>query len=212
MFYEPRLGNHGLPRDPILAIVAPRPIGWISTLSPDDVVNIAPYSYFNIFGRRPPIVGFSSNGRKHTIENVERSGQFVCNLATWDLMEAVNVTSDPIPPGESEMEHAGLKTAESLKVKPPRVLLSPCALECQWTETIQLKCSDDSFSDNFLVCGEVVGVHIDERYLVDGLLDVSAMRTLSRCGYLDYSSVESTISRPRSYISYDYRPKVGQGG
>jgi len=206
MFYEPRLGNHGLPRDPILAIVAPRPIGWISTLSPTGVVNIAPYSYFNIFGRRPPIVGFSSNGRKHTIENIEAGGEFVCNLATWELMEAVNVTSDPVPPHESEMEHAGLATASSIKVGPPRVARSPCALECVWTETIPLKCADGALSENFLVCGEVVGVHIDPQYVTEGLLDVAAMRTLSRCGYLDYSSVESTISRPRAYVSHDYRP------
>lgn len=205
MFYEPKLKNHGLPRDPILAIVSPRPIGWISTISPEGVVNLAPYSYFNIFGRNPPIVGFSSNGRKNSIINAEHSKEFVCNLATYELMELVNKTSDNIPASESEMTYAGLKALPAKIISTPRVALSPCALECVWTETIHLKSHDGSPSENFLVCGEVVGVHIDERFIVDGLLDVKLMRNLSRCGYLDYSSIESTDSRPRSYVQREFR-------
>src|SRR5437764_4581470 len=127
-FYEPRLG-HGLPHDPFKAIVAPRPIGWISTTDPDGRVNLAPYSFFNAFCDAPPIVGFSSSGRKDSQRNVEATGEFVANLATRRQAEAVNLTSAALPHGVNEFEAAGLAAAPSRLVKPPRVADAPAALE-----------------------------------------------------------------------------------
>ena len=112
MFYEPRNG-HGLPHDPFKAIVAPRPIGWISSISAKGEVNLAPYSYFNGVMSRPPVVMFSSEGRKDSLAFIRETGEFVCNLATWDLREAMNVTSAPVARGVNEMQKAGLEAAPS---------------------------------------------------------------------------------------------------
>jgi flavin reductase (DIM6/NTAB) family NADH-FMN oxidoreductase RutF len=186
MFYEPRKGNHGLPHDPFKAIVAPRPIGWISSMSAKGEINLAPYSFFNAVSGDPPMVMFASDGRKDSITFVEETKEFVCNLATWDLRDQVNATSGPYPRGVDEMKETGLDSAPSLLVRPPRVKASPCAIECKWLQTVQLHDVDGEATDSYVVFGQVVGVHIDERFIKDGLLDTAAMRPIARAGYHDY--------------------------
>lgn len=197
MFYEPARRNHGLPHDPMKAIVAPRPIGWISTLSPEGVANLAPYSFFNLVSTQPDIVAFSSDGVKDTLRNILATREFVCNLATAALIEAVNVSSKPIPAGESEFDIAGLARASSSLVKPPRVAAAPCALECVWIDTVEVKDRHGNATDRHLTLGEVVGVHIDEAFIEEGLLRTERLQPLSRGGYFDYSWVDSVRSLPR---------------
>lgn len=197
MFYEPAKKNHGLPYSPLKAIVAPRPIGWISSLSPDGVANLAPYSFFNLIGEAPPLVMFSSAGRKHSVANVEATGEFVCNLAVLDLMDQMNESSAPVPADVSEFDHVGLKKAPSRLVKPPRVAASPCALECVHVQTIQLHGRDGRPGDQYMVIGEVVGVYINDAAIVDGRVDTAGIKALARCGYLDYAPVDRVMERPR---------------
>lgn len=197
MFYEPTRRNHGLPHNPLKAIVAPRPIGWISTLSEDGVANLAPYSFFNLVSEGPDIVMFSSDGLKDTVCNVMATGEFVCNLATHALIEQVNLTSKPIPPDESEFELAELERAPSRLVKPPRVAAAPCALECAWIETIDLKDRHGGETGRHLTFGEVIGVHIDESFIEDGLLRTEKLHSLARGGYFDFSWVNNLRSLPR---------------
>jgi flavin reductase (DIM6/NTAB) family NADH-FMN oxidoreductase RutF len=188
-FYEPRRG-HGLAHDPFKAIVAPRPIGWISSLSPQGGVNLAPYSFFNAFGEAPPIVGFSSGGKKDSQRNVEISGEFVVNLVTRRQADAMNMTSLSVPPDVNEMELAGLKGAPCRIVKPPRVADAPAALECKVLQVIELKDLEGRPTPNTLIVGQVVGVHIDPAYLKDGFFDLVAAGTIARCGYRgDYAQV-----------------------
>ncbi len=139
MFYETAKRNHGLPHDPFKAIVAPRPIGWITTMSGKGEINLAPYSFFNGVSTFPPVVMFSSEGHKDSVTNAQETREFVCNLATWDLRAQMNVTSATFPHGVNEMEQAGLKSAPSVLVKPPRVAASPCALECKVTQIVRLE-------------------------------------------------------------------------
>jgi flavin reductase (DIM6/NTAB) family NADH-FMN oxidoreductase RutF len=186
MFYEPSKKNHGLPHDPFKAIVAPRPIGWITSISAKGEVNLAPYSFFNGVSSDPPRVMFASEGRKDSMVFIEETQEFVCNLATWDLREPMNQTSGPYPRGVNEMNAAGLEPAPSVRVKPPRVKSSPCALECKWLRTVQLSDIEGGASEHYVVFGQVVGVHIDERFIKDGLLDTAAMRPIARAGYSDY--------------------------
>jgi len=188
-FYEPRKG-HGLPHDPFKAIVAPRPIGWISSVDAQGRPNLAPYSFFNAFASFPPIVGFSSEGRKDSVDNVEATGEFVCNLVTMDLAEAMNATSAGVAHGVDEMHLAGLAAAPSTVVRPPRVAAAAAALECRLVRVIRLAGADGVALDNWLVLGEVVGVHINDRFLVDGRFDTAAARPVARCGYRgDYAVV-----------------------
>ncbi len=197
MFYETAKNDHGLPFDPFKAIVAPRPIGWITSVGADGAVNLAPYSFFNALSSRPPIVGFSSEGRKDSAVLVEETGEFVCNLATYDLREAMNRTAASFPRGINEMQEAGLVAAPSRLVKPPRVAAAPCALECRWLQTVRLKDLGGAALECYFVIGQVVGVHIDGRFIRDGKLDTAAMRPIARCGYHDYATVESTFSLVR---------------
>ena len=187
-----------LPHDPFKAIVAPRPIGWISSISAKGEVNLAPYSFFNGVNSRPPLVMFASEGRKDSVSNIEETGEFVCNLATWDLREAMNETSAPMPHGQNEFVRAGLKSAPSVLVKPPRVADSPCALECKLVRIVRLETHKHAPLECHVVFGEVVGVYIDERFVRDGMLDTAAMKPVARCGYADqYAVVESLFSMTR---------------
>lgn len=198
-FYEPRQG-HRLPHDPFKAIVAPRPVGWITTIDREGRVNLAPYSFFNAFHSKPPVVGFCSEGRKDSVTNAEATGEFVCNLATRPLAEAMNATSASLPSGQSEMEAAAIEAAPSRIVKPPRVAATPAALECKVTQIVRLEGLDGTLFDAWLVLGEVVGVHIDPAYLVDGRFDTAAARPIARCGYQgDYAEVTGLFEmlRPR---------------
>lgn len=197
MFYEPAHRDPRLPHSPLKAIVSPRPIGWISSLAADGTANLAPYSFFNMVGEVPPLVMFSSVGRKDTVTNIEDTGEFVCNLATLELIDLVNSTSAPLPRGESEFARFAIAQAPSRLVKPPRVAASPCALECVYVQTIRLRGRDGQESDNHMVIGEIVGVHIDDEALVEGRLDIARLQVLARCGYLDYAPVDRLMERPR---------------
>jgi len=186
MFYEPRKRNHGLPHDPYNAIVGPRPIGWITSMSAKGEINLAPYSFFNSVSSDPPMVMFASDGRKHTIDFVEQTGEFVCNLAVWDLRSQVKDTSRTFARGVNEMAAVGLDPAPSVLVKPPRVKASPCALECKLLQTLRLTDLDGNPAPRFIAFGQVVGIHIDEKFIKDGLLNTGAMRPIARAGYQEY--------------------------
>lgn len=198
MFYDARKNDHGLPHDPFKAIVAPRPIGWITSRNSKGEINLAPYSFFNGVNSHPAIVMFGSEGRKDSLSFVEETGEFVCNLATWELREQMNATSAPLPRGVNEMEKVGLEAAPSRLVKPPRVKASPCALECKVLQIVPMADLEGKPLDSHVVFGQVIGVHIDDRFIVDGLLDTAAMRTIARCGYYNYAVVENqfTMIRP----------------
>ena len=200
MFYATAVNDHGLPHDPFKAIVAPRPIGWVTTMSGTGAVNLAPYSYFNGVHSKPPLVMFASESRKDSLTFVEETKEFVCNLATWGLREQMNQTSAPYPRGVDEMRAAGLTPAPCRLVKPPRVAEAPAALECKWVQTVQLKDVDGTPFDGWMVIGRVVGVYIDERYIRNGLLDTAAMKPIARGGYHDYSVLTEsfTMRRPTS--------------
>ncbi len=200
MFYTTEKNDHGLPHDPFKAIIAPRPIGWITSMSASGAINLAPYSFFNGIKSRPPMVMFASEGRKDSLEFVEETKEFVCNLATWDLRDQMNHTSAPYPRGVNELTEAGLTAAPCRLVKVPRVAEAPCALECKWLQTVELKDIDGRAMDGWVVFGQVVGVHIDERYIRDGLLDTAAMKPIARGGYHDYSVLTEsfTMRRPTS--------------
>jgi flavin reductase (DIM6/NTAB) family NADH-FMN oxidoreductase RutF len=200
MFYTTEKNDHGLPHDPFKAIIAPRPIGWITTMSAAGAINLAPYSYFNGVHSRPPMVMFASEGRKDSLAFVEETKEFVCNLATYALKDQMNQTSAPYPRGVDEMQAAGLTPAPCRLVKPPRVAEAPCALECRYLQTVALHDVNGRPLDGFVVIGQVVGVHIDERFIRNGLLDTAAMRPIARGGYHDYSVLEAsfTMRRPTS--------------
>jgi flavin reductase (DIM6/NTAB) family NADH-FMN oxidoreductase RutF len=201
MFYETaKRDKETLPHDPFKAIVAPRPIGWISTRARDGRVNLAPYSFFNGFASHPPIVGFSSDGGyKDSAAFARESGEFVVNLATFALKDAMNATSAPLPRGENEFLHAGLTMAECRLVGAPRVKESPASLECKVVEIVEIRNREGGWSGHVLILGEVVGVHIDEAFLRDGHFDIAAAKPLARCGYQDYAVVESVfaLARPK---------------
>jgi flavin reductase (DIM6/NTAB) family NADH-FMN oxidoreductase RutF len=188
-FYEPRDG-HGLPHDPFNAIVGPRPIGWISSVSRDGTPNLAPYSFFNAFNYVPPIVGFASVGEKDTLRNVRDSGEFVWNLATLALAEAMNVTCTAVAPQVDEFVLAGLTAAPSRLVAAPRVAESPVSFECRVTQIVQLQRADGDRVLTWLVLGEVVGVHIAQASLKDGVYDTAgAGHILRGGGPADYFSI-----------------------
>ncbi len=187
--YQPRLG-HGLPHDPFNAIVGPRPIGWISTRSASGVNNLAPYSFFNAFNYVPPIIGFASIGYKDTLRNIEETGEFVWNLTTRALAEAMNQSCAAVGPDVSEFALAGLTPLASTLVAPPRVAESPVTFECKRTQILQLQGADGAQVETWLVLGEVVAVHIDKALLKDGVYDTAAAgHVLRGGGPADYFTV-----------------------
>jgi flavin reductase (DIM6/NTAB) family NADH-FMN oxidoreductase RutF len=188
--------NGGLPWDPFKALVAPRPIGWITTLSQDGVVNLAPYSFFNAVGERPGIVMFSSSSRKDSQTNAEATGEFVCNLATWETREQMNLTSAEVDASEPEL--AGLELAPSRLVAPPRVAAAPAALECVYLDTYAIRTRNGRDHASHAVFGEVVGVYVDDRFVTDeGRVDTAAMRPVARMGYDEYAAVEHAFRMAR---------------
>jgi flavin reductase (DIM6/NTAB) family NADH-FMN oxidoreductase RutF len=189
-FYEPAAG-HGLPHDPFKAIVAPRPIGWISTRNAAGVPNLAPYSFFNAVCSTPPLIAFSSAGRKDSLANAEATGEFVWNMATRALADAMNASSATVPPEVDEFVLAGLEAAPSRLVRPPRVAASPASLECRVVAIHELKGVDGRSAGHWLTIGEVVGVHIRTEFLRDGLFDTGAAHPIMRAGYRD-EYVEAT--------------------
>jgi flavin reductase (DIM6/NTAB) family NADH-FMN oxidoreductase RutF len=180
-FYEPSKG-HGLPHDPLNAIIGPRPIGWISTRGSSGVLNLAPYSFFNAFSYKPPIIGFSSTSPKHTERNCEEIGEFVWNMTTRELAEQMNLTCADVPYDVDEFALAGLTPAPSRLVSVPRVAESPVNFECKVTEIVKLKSHTGAITPGILTLGEVVAVHINRRLLTDGIFDTFAARLVLRAG------------------------------
>ncbi len=188
MFFEARRGAHGFPVDPFKALVAPRPIAWVSTLSKSGRSNLAPHSYFNAVADDPYYLVFGSSGRKDSLRNIEETAEFAVNLATWDLREAVNISSSRVPPDIDEFELAGLEKADCRLIRPSRVAASPGCFECKLHQVVPLP-GDDGTASNFLVIGRVVGTHLDERYVHDGRVDTAAMKLIARMGYSEYATV-----------------------
>ena len=198
LFYEPHQRDKSLlPHDPFKALIAPRPIGWVTTQSASGAINLAPYSFFNAFTSFPPLIGFSSEGLKDSVTFARETREFVWNLATFALRDKMNATSASLPRGANEFIHAGLTMAASRLVKPPRVTESPAALECRVTEIIALSDTQGRASGAHLVIGEVVGVHIDEAFIKNGMVDTAAMQPIARCGYHDYAVVDRVFSLQR---------------
>ena len=203
MFYEPAKNDHGLPYNPFKSCVVPRPIAWISTISPDGNINLAPFSQSNILGWDPPYVMFSPQTRRDgrrtdTVANAEAMGEFVYNMATYALRNAVIESSMIEDPEVDEVAATGLTAVSCRLVRPPRVLESPVNLECKHHQTIVLP-NGTPGQFNSVVIGRVVGIHINDDYIgADGKLDILAMRPLARMGYLDYTSVTDVFEmRPK---------------
>jgi flavin reductase (DIM6/NTAB) family NADH-FMN oxidoreductase RutF len=196
MFYDPDKNDHGLSHNPFKSCVVPRPIGWISTVSLDGVHNLAPYSQFQNLTFDPPYVMFAANQnstgkRKDTVTNTEQTGEFVYNMATYDLREAVNRSAAPVAPDVDEFELAGLTKAASIVVKPCRVAESPVQFECRYHQTLRLP-GNGLMGTTDVIIGKVVLVHIKDDVIgPDGRLDIPRIRPLARLGYYDYTSVES---------------------
>lgn len=200
MFYRPGLDPHGLPHNPFKALVAPRPIGWISTLDAEGAPNLAPYSFFNAFADRPPMVGYASSGpkasgeRKDTLANIRARGEFVVNIVPYALRDAMNASSRQLPAGVDEFAVAGVTAAPCRTVAAPRVAEAPAALECRLWRIVDLPAEGEA-----LVLGEVTGVHIDEAVLRDGMVDVTLYKPMARLGYHDFAAVGEVfpLRRPR---------------
>lgn len=180
-FYEPSQG-HGLPHDPFNAIIGPRPIGWVSSKGRDGVCNLAPYSFFNAFCYTPPIIGFCSTSAKDSLRNAQETGEFVWNLVTRNLAEAMNATCASVAYGVDEFALAGLTPAPSRLVAPPRVAESAVSFECKVTEIVQMKTHTGAVAQAWLTFGEVIGVHIARRLLNDGSFDTFGAGIVLRAG------------------------------
>lgn len=205
MFYRPRDG-HGLPHDPFKALVVPRPIGWVSTLDGDGRANLAPYSFFNGCGDHPPLVMFAQTGRKDretgekdSIANIRATGEFACSVVGQALKDAMNASTAAFPAGVDEFEKAGLSKAEGIAVRVPHVAEAPAALECRMVRIIDDLPVAHKGLYNIVVIGEVVGVHIRDEVLKDGLVDVLAYNPVARMGYMEYTTVDNRweMLRPR---------------
>jgi flavin reductase (DIM6/NTAB) family NADH-FMN oxidoreductase RutF len=196
MFYEPRSG-HGLPHDPFKAIVTPRPIGWISTVDEQGRCNLAPYSFFNGISADPPMVAFSSEGLKDTVRNIKATGEFVYNLATAALADQINRSSAPVGPEVDEFRLVGLTPAPSRIVRPPRVAGSPAHMECKLHQLVDLPPDPRNGKRNTMVIGLVVGIHIDDSFVVNGRFDTVRARPIARLGYNDYAVVTEAFEMKR---------------
>ena len=206
MFYEPVKQDHGLSKNPFNSLIIPRPIGWISSIDNEGKINLAPYSFFNAVCYRPPTVMFASGtgkgseGMKDSRRNIEATGEFVCNLATWETRDQMNQTSATVTPDTDEMELAGLTPVSSKLIKVPRVAEAPVHLECRHLNSIEIP-SWEKDNRYFIVLGEVIGIHIrDELITKDGLVDIKKMIPIGRMGYNDYTRVDGntlfTMIRP----------------
>lgn len=188
MFYDAVRNDHGFEFDPFKALVAPRPIGWISSLSATGVANLAPYSYFNAMSQAPHYVVFGSGGRKDSLRNIEATKEFAVNLATWDLREQMNITSSAAPSHVDEFDLAKLAKAPCRLIKVPRVAESPVCLECRLFNIVELPDDEGRITD-YIVIGRVIGIHIDDRFIENGRVNTAAMRPIARMGYAEYATV-----------------------
>jgi flavin reductase (DIM6/NTAB) family NADH-FMN oxidoreductase RutF len=196
MFYEVDKG-HGLQFNPFKGCIVPRPIAWISSISPDGITNLAPYSYFNAVAEKPPIIMFASGGKKSSadkdsLRNIEATGEFVVNIVSLGQKAQMMETSAALPYNESEIEHFHIQTLPSRLIKPPRVRASPINLECKYLSTIQLPKASEDVS-NKIVLGEVIAVHIDDAVMTDGKVDIAKLQPLCRLGYKEYSVILSSF-------------------
>lgn len=196
MYYDPLKNDHGLPHDPFKSCVVPRPIGWISTISKDGNHNLAPFSQFQNLSFDPPYVMFAANQnsrgmKKDTVINIEQTGEFVYNMATYELRQAVNLSAQEVPPEIDEFEIAGLRKAPSIMIKPARVAESPIQFECLLYSSIRLP-GNGPMGTVDIIIGRVVLIHIkDEVIGPDGRIDILKIRPLARLGYYDYTTIES---------------------
>ena len=210
MFYEPSKEAHGLAHDPFKSCVVPRPIGWISTLSITGIHNLAPYSQFQNLTFDPPYVMFSANQntkgrRKDSVVNAEETGEFVYNMATYELREAMNISAQEVLPEVDEFELAGITKAPSKLVKPSRVAESPISFECQYHQTIRLP-GNGSMGSVDIIIGQVMGIHIRDEFIApDGKLDILKIRPIARLGYYDYTSIESIFEMTIPGLNEDLR-------
>lgn len=206
MFYEIAAGHRGLPRDPFKGCIVPRPIGWVTTVDRGGRVNLAPFSFFNAVAADPPMVMYCTNGGhaegplKDSLHNVREVEEFVVNVATWDLRDRMNISSARVARGVNELELAGLTAAASHLVRPPRVAESPINLECLLHQVIELPHGTREYP-NHLIIGRVVGIHIDDRVLTDGLVDVRKLAPIARLGYMEYAVVRETFTMTRPAVS-----------
>ncbi|MEQ9489383.1 MAG: flavin reductase family protein [Alphaproteobacteria bacterium] len=204
MYFDPAetMRPGPLTHSPFKALVVPRPIGWISTVDSSGRSNIAPFSYFNAVSDDPPCVMFCPNGAhkdggaKDTLANIEATGEFVHNLVGWDLKDAMNETSANRPHGESEFDFADLKTAPSNIVKAPRVAAAAASFECRHLKTVAIP-SDKGDTENYIVIGQVIVIHIRDDVIKDGKIDLKAIRPVARLGYMDYTVVDEIFSMQR---------------
>ncbi|CAN7184384.1 flavin reductase family protein [Bosea sp. LjRoot90] len=194
MYYTDEGRDLDFKHDPFKAIVAPRPIGWISAINAKGEVNLSPYSFFNAVSARPNIVMFSSENKKDAVAFIEETGEFTCSLVTKALDQQMNLTSAPLPRGTSEYGHAGLEMAPSRVVKPPRVAASPAALECKLLSIQQVRDIDGNDVPHWIVFGQVVAGYIDEAFIRDGRFDTAGANPIARCGYSDYAEVSEMFS------------------
>ena len=205
MFIDP-LTYPGFKRSIFNAIVAPRPIGWISTMALDGRVNLAPFSQFNLVSTAPPVVMFACNTpedreQKDTIANVIAIGEFVVNLVSWDLREAMNLTSMPLPHGTDEFEHAALEKAPSTHVRPPRVAASPASLECRMIQRVDIAPDYPGETPSTVIFGRVVGLHLREDCLdADGRFDTVKARPLTRLGGFQYATVGDIVEMRSPFV------------
>ncbi len=198
MFYRPGQDDHGLPHNPFKTIVAPRPIGWISTLDKDGNANLAPYSFFNGVQDTPPMVMYSTTGKKigmdeekDSLTNIRETGEFCVSIVSSDLQDAMNISSAHNPHGDDEYAHAGLTKGTPNVVKAPFVAEAPVSMECKFYQEIALP------GHAYMIIGEVVGIHIQDQHIKDGLLDITSYKPLARLGYRDYAAVTETFSLSR---------------
>ncbi|MCB5200139.1 NADH-FMN oxidoreductase RutF, flavin reductase (DIM6/NTAB) family [Loktanella sp. DSM 29012] len=198
MFYRPKDG-HDLPHNPFNALVTPRPIGWISTRGADGRDNLAPYSFFNAVAYTPPQVMFASlgakpdrPGTKDSLANINDTGVFACNVVSFDLKEQMNHSSGGWRADVDEFELTGLEKGQCTTIDCPFVAAAPAVLECELRQIIKLE-----GAANYAVFGEVVGIHIDDRFIKDGMFDVTAVKPVSRLGYRDFSVVENVFEMGR---------------
>jgi flavin reductase (DIM6/NTAB) family NADH-FMN oxidoreductase RutF len=200
MFFDPAEGMRPAPLkfSPFKALVVPRPIGWITSMDSKGNVNLAPYSYFNAVSEDPPCVMFCPNdydgGRaKDTRLNIEETGEFVCNMVSWDQREEMSATAGPLPRGVNEMTHAKLAAEPSVKIRPPRVRGAPAHLECKYLQTISLPQGKGKYQ-SFIVIGQVVGINICDDVIIDGRVDILKFKPVARLGYKDYTVVDSQFT------------------
>lgn len=198
MFYNTEENNHNLLYNPFKSCIVPRPIGWISTISKNKIVNIAPFSYFNAVSDSPPVLMFSSSFKtdgsdKDTVRNIEETGEFVFNIVTYDLQQQMLKSSTPLPYDVSEALEYNIETSDSLIVKPPRIKSSPINLECKYIKNTTLSIGNKSCGVK-VIFGHVVGVHIDDSIIEDGKINIKKIRPISRLGYDQYAVIDEIFS------------------